>query len=344
MPTDTHPDPPVAPNTPAPNTSGQDAPAATHALPKSELRPFLQKADAPGLVRLSVQFVWLAASATVVLWAAGQPGVGFQVASWAGVVALGACITTFFPPLHEAGHQTAFRTRALNTLTLWWCALLMLESPTFFQEFHWAHHRHTQDRDKDPEIAAAPDVLDAFPTNPLHYLGLASGQMLLFGKPMLTLAGVFVPFLPAAQRFLSYVRPAKRGRVAAESVVVIGVWAALIWLGVQHVPGFERVLLAWPVSHVFLGLYLMAEHTGLGHTGSFAARTRTVTSNSAVRFFMWNMPLHTVHHVHPAVPFHHVPAVHARLMDGPEPLPNVVKSYTAFHKQALAHAFGRGAA
>jgi fatty acid desaturase len=97
------------------------------------------------------------------------------------------------------------------------------------------------------------------------------------------------------------------------------------------------VLLAWPLAHLLLGFYLMPEHTGLPAEGTQCERTRSVESNALVRWLMWNMPLHAVHHAQPGVPFHAVPELH-RLF-APR-LSHVTRGYLAFHGEALRRLVG----
>lgn len=296
----------------------------------------LARRDGPGLLRLGVQGLLLAVCglAAIRLAAAGH-------ASWPAATALtGVWIATFFPALHEAGHRTAFRSRTWNELTVWLGALLMLQSPSFFRAFHFEHHRRTQDPEHDPEIAAAPGILDDWPRNPLVYLGLACGQPLMLGKLGFTLGGALLP-ARAWERVFPFVPAGSRRRIAWESRAVLGVLGGGAALGLATAPGFAALLLAWPVAHVLLGLYLMAEHTGLPYRGSQLERTRTVASNALVRWLMWNMPYHAEHHAQPGVPFHAVPVLHRRL--APQ-LVHTAPGYLAFHRQALRHAFGLAAA
>jgi fatty acid desaturase len=304
------------------------------AIDRDELRVLMVRRDGPGLVRISVQLALLAlaAGATVRLAAAGHP-------SWVvAVVVAGGTLSTLFPPLHEAGHRTAFRTPLLNEIVVWVGAVAMLQAPSFFREFHWEHHRHTQNRARDPEIASGPDLLDDWPRNPIVYLLLVSGQALLIGKLMFTVSCAVLPTAALWQRLYPFIRPERRRRIAWESRLVLVVLGAGVWLGITHVPGFWALLVAWPIAHLVLGFYLMPEHTGLPHEGSQLHRTRTVVSNAFVRWFMWNMPYHAVHHAHPGVPFHCVPAANRRI----EPaLEHVSRGYFAFHLEAIRRAFGR---
>jgi fatty acid desaturase len=311
-----------------------EADGAAAAIDREALRTLMVRRDAPGLVRIAVQLTMLvtAAAATVALASSDHPG-------WiATVIVAGVTLATLFPPLHEAGHRSAFRTPALNEIVVWVCAVAMLQAPSFFREFHWQHHRRTQDVQHDPEIAGAPDLLDGWPRNPFTYLLLVSGQALLFGKLMFTVSSALLPTASLWERLYPFIRAEKRRRIAWESRFVIVFLATSVWLGLRFVPGFAAFLLAWPVAHVVLGFYLMAEHTGLPHEGTQLHRTRTVVSNPLVQWFMWNMPYHAVHHAHPGVPFHSVVAAN-RLVE--PALEHVSSGYIAFHLEALRRAFGR---
>ena len=84
----------------------------------------------------------------------------------------------------------AFATPWMNRAVTWISAFLMLQSPTFFREFHFEHHRRTSDPHGDPEISGAPGLLGVWPANPLFYFVVASGQHLMFGKAAFTIRGV----------------------------------------------------------------------------------------------------------------------------------------------------------
>lgn len=304
------------------------------AIARDELRRLMIRRDGPGAVRITLQLGLLAASAAATVQLAAR-----DHGAWIpAVVAAGVTLATLFPPLHEAGHRSAFRTRALNEIVVWVCAVAMLQAPSFFREFHWQHHRHTQDRAHDPEIASAPDLLDPWPSNPVTYLLLVSGQALWLGKLMFTVSCALLPTASSWQRVYPFIRPERRRRIAWESRFVVMLLVGGVWLGLTLVPGFAAVLLAWPIAHVVLGFYLMAEHTGLPHDGSQLHRTRTVSSHPIVRWFMWNMPYHAVHHAHPGIPFHAVPAAN-RLVE--PALEHVSTGYLAFHGEAMRRAFGR---
>ena len=300
-------------------------------LEKDALRPLLIKRDGPGLVRITVQIMWFFGSLAAASWFFQQQ---LYPAMALAIVSGGMAHVTFFPPMHEAGHKTAFATSWLNEAVMWICCLMMLEGPTFFREFHWEHHRETQDRTHDPEIAAAPALLADWPTNPIVYFALVSGQMLMIGKLMFTVAGALIPTAGMWEKAFPFIPEKRRTRVRVESFIVLGILGGICAAGYLYVPGFLYLLLSFVVGHILLGFYLMAEHTGLPNEGSQTHRTRTIESNAVVRWLMWNMPYHTVHHEHPAIPFHAVPEARAQMT--PE---HTTSGYIAFHLEAAARAF-----
>ena len=72
------------------------------------------------------------------------------------------------------------------------------------------------------------------------------------------------------------------------------------------------------LARAFLGqpalrLYLLAEHTGCPAVPDMLANSRTVLTNTVIRWLAWNMPYHAEHHAYPWLPFHALPAVHESL-------------------------------
>ena len=64
----------------------------------------------------------------------------------------GAIFIFLFAPLHETIHFTVFRTRWLNNLVAAPIGFLLLIPFQNFRVFHYAHHRHTQNPELDPEL------------------------------------------------------------------------------------------------------------------------------------------------------------------------------------------------
>jgi len=72
---------------------------------------------------------------------------------WQGILVFhGVLLVFLFTLLHETVHFTVFKTPLLNTLVGWLCAVLLFLPPNWFRYYHLAHHRHTHDPEKDPEL------------------------------------------------------------------------------------------------------------------------------------------------------------------------------------------------
>jgi fatty acid desaturase len=313
--------------------SMEDAVHPTSSLTRDESKRFHSRVDGPAVRLFAGQLLAFATLSVLVLElaAAASP------LRWPAVAADGLVLLMFFASMHEAGHGTAFATPWMNRAATWISAVLMLQSPTFFREFHFEHHRSTSDPERDPEIAGAPSMLGPWPSNPFVYLMLAAGQHLMLGKAFFTIASAVLPLSRYASVF-PYVRPAFRTAVAWESRFVVLVWAAALWLGLSYVSGFAFLLLAWPIAHVGLGLFVMPEHTGLARGGSQLHRTRSMRTNALVQKAMWHMSWHAEHHEYPAVPFHRLPSLHARFGSEVE---NETRGYLAFHAEALRRSLSR---
>ena len=108
---------------------------------------------------------------------------------------------------------------------------------------------------------------------------------------------------------------------AAAGSIVLGYTAALYFW-------FLPVVLAQP----FLRALLIVEHTGCSEDRNGLTNTRTTLASAAVRLLMWNMPYHAEHHLFPAVPFHHLPALHLMLRGR---LAHVAPGYIAANRAVL---------
>jgi fatty acid desaturase len=137
-------------------------------------------------------------------------------------------------------------------------------------------------------------------------------------------------------RFPDYVRT-RTGRraIQLDAAVLAGV-SALLVAGTIAAPGLVLRLWLAPLLVTFCGVLPatgMSEHYGCALEGDAFATTRTVLSNRAFRFLVWNNNFHVVHHLLPSVPFHQAPKLHAYI----EPrLQHLSPSYLAFHGGILA--------
>ena len=260
---------------------------------------------------------WGALALTGILIAAQIPG------WWALMLPHGVLLIFLFTLLHETSHRTVFASVSANTVVGMACGFLLLIPPLWFRYFHLAHHRHTHDPEKDPELVSSkPDTVGQYIW---HVSGVPvwSGQIRTFAE------------LVSGRADAEYLPPNARMRIVSEARLMATAYATLfigsvvlatpilLWLWV--VPA----LLGQPV----LRLYLLAEHGRCPHVANMFANTRTTFTNRVIRWLAWNMPYHAEHHAYPAVPFHRLPDFHeitkAHLLETEQGYARFNKSYLA---------------
>jgi len=218
------------------------------------------------------------------------------------MLAMGLAQTTLFAPIHETMHLTAFRSRRVNAVVGWLAAAPSTLNSHFYNAFHLAHHRFTQDPARDPELSPMPPSrLDGYLLRVLGINYWRARAAVLRDCWRGDLAAY--PYIPAASRakVIASVRWMCMALLAASalSMALVGWWAPLaFWIVPQ--------LLGQPV----LRLYLLTEHTGCTEDANGLTNTRTTLTNRLVRLVMWNMSFHTEHHLYPSIPFHRLPDAH----------------------------------
>jgi fatty acid desaturase len=234
----------------------------------------------------------------------------------------GAILVFLFAPLHETVHRTAFRTRRLNDAVAAAIGFVILLPAGYFRAFHFAHHRHTQDPARDPELATPK------PRSRREWLWRVSGlplwRDLALGRLRHAAGRVREPFLA----------PEAAARVIREARTHLALYAAIAAASVAT--GCDAAFRFWIVPALlgqpWLRLFLMAEHTLCPLVPDMLANTRTTLTNPLVRFFAWNMPFHAEHHAFPAIPFHALPEAHRHLAPS---ISTIARGYLAFHAELL---------
>lgn len=286
--------------------------ASLSAADRAELT---SRSDAPGLVRFAVHF-----GSIVVLGALILRGVAFWPAL---LVPQGILIVFLFTALHEAIHETAFRSARLSRAVAGLSGFLVLMPPVWFRYFHFAHHRHTHDPENDPELMSPkPETVG-------QYLRYLSGMPLWAGMARAILRNAigttgesYVPekgrvkVTREARLFLALYAIAAMGSAAAGSAALLWVWIIPALLG-----------------QPFLRGYLLAEHARCPHVANMLENTRTTFTTAFVRFVAWNMPYHAEHHAYPAVPFHKLPIFHRIVR---EHLKTTERGYGRFNRKYWA--------
>lgn len=240
------------------------------------------------------------------------------------MVLQGILLIFLFAALHECIHRTAFRTRWIND----WVARIFgfaLFLPTeWFRLFHFAHHRHTQDPDNDPELAhPKPQTLREYAW---HVSGLP-----VWRQQLTTL------FRNATRRCRDdFVPSSARSKLAREARLMLAGYGLLILVSAFAESGFLLMVWILPLlfGQPFLRLYLLAEHGRCPFVADMFENSRTTFTNGAMRRLAWNMPYHAEHHALPAVPFHRLPDLHRLVRDE---LRVTEAGYVRFHRDYVSH-------
>lgn len=296
-------------------------------IPLERLRALQQRDDARSAARLAVHFGAFAVLIVLVTVNATHPLTAFTLS-----VMLAWVWSGLFAPFHECTHRTAFLSRRGNIIGAWLTAIPFMMGPSVYRTFHFEHHRHTQEPDKDPELANDPRYLQ-WPSGWRNWLHAASGVGLMRLKLVPQWGFVTRPsreWNEVASWADTIVDPAE---IARDSTIVLLLWGLFVLACVLWIPGGGWLLFAAWFTHVFQTLWVSCEHTGLPTDGNILARTRTVTSNAFVRFWLWNMNYHAEHHAWPSVPWHRLADAHREIADK---LESFVPGYVTLHANVIA--------
>ena len=269
----------------------------SHAAFRATLTPsdrtrLTARADGPGLRALAVH-----AGAIVAMGAA----LAAQVPFW-GLLVLpqGVAIAFLFTLQHECTHRTPFASGRLNEWVGHGAGLLIAQPFLWFRYFHLAHHRHTHDPLRDPELAGGGK-----PESRGAWLLHASGWTYWAGHARTFAAGL------TGRLAADYLPAGAMPRIVREIRAMAAAYVAALLFTVLVSPALARAwLLPVLVGMPALRLYVLAEHGRCAHVADLFASTRTTLTNRLVRALAWNMPYHAEHHGHPDVPFHRLPELH----------------------------------
>lgn len=268
-------------------------------VPPQVLKSLSTRSDTRGLMQLGSQLAAIGISIALTgwLWSSLWAVLPFAI--------LGIVLNCLYAGQHEMSHRTAFRTRGLNDGVGAAIGFLSIYPARWDRYFHFAHHRHTQDPARDPEL------LSRGPYTPRAYFFYIIGITYWWGRVRNT-ARIATGRLPA---YATYLTEPQRREVILEArwhllgYVAIAVvsfsfqsWAAVtFWLA-------PMMLFKW--AH---NLQNTAEHTCLTHEQDTLRNTRTLRGPWLVRWLVWNMSYHTAHHTFPGIPFFALPELNREI-------------------------------
>lgn len=275
------------------------------------------RSDRRGLAQLGLHAVALLLAAAAVIAFRNSPAI------WPAMAVLGVLEVALFTPLHETTHRTPFRSLWLNRAVGWVAGFVLILPPEGFRLFHMAHHRHTQDPERDPELIGAKPLTRG------RYLWLLTGIPYWVSQIrglIATAAGdADQPWVPAASR----------KSVVREARLYLALYLILAGLAIGFRSPLPALLWAVPVllGQPVLRAVLMAEHRACPENDDRMANTRTTLAGPVFRLLFWNANLHIEHHFAPGVPFHALPQLHDLLRPR---MKSISANYDAAHREIRA--------
>ena len=205
---------------------------------------------------------------------------------------LGVLINFLYAAQHELSHGTVFKTFKINEFFGRIIGFFMLFPRDFDQVMHFAHHRWTQEWEKDGELVREPFTIKTYI---LWFLGFTYWYNRIFGIVRRARGIILEPYITKSEH--TKVILESRLHVLGYLLILItslfyGSWMALtFWI--------LPMVLTKPIHQ----MQNTIEHLGLTHKKDILQNTRSTRTNFFMKWMCWQMPYHTAHHTFPSVPF-----------------------------------------
>ena len=239
--------------------------------------------------------VWLSLREDLLAWGAGQ-------------FVLATALLQWFILLHEAGHRTLFRSRALNTAAGHAAGLFSGFPCSAWTLIHFRHHKWTGWQDLDATTAS------------LVPRALKQWEQLVINFCWKTWIPLF-SLLYRINNYWNYPRivrylgaHAQRRKVARDIVVLLIAYVAL-FLAMGHAAFFQVFALAFLITLVMQETILLSQHTHMPTNISHGETVRPFTPREqeiytrSLRFPSWisrillmHFDAHELHHMYVQVP------------------------------------------
>ena len=274
------------------------------AVPRDRLRVLSVRSDLKGSIQTLTHLSALGVTTFAMLAARDAP-------LWAGFVLLlaqGVLLNCLYAAQHELSHWTVFRTKWLNDRVGEVFGFLTLNPFHTDRWAHFAHHRETQNPDRDSELMGMKPFTTF--TYALNLIGLD-----FWRRRILTIVRAAAGAGLEADYWLS---PEEARAVVWEARSYVVLWIVILVVSLVNRSWLAVELWIGPLllTKFFHQLQNTGEHTGMPNTPDIFSNTRTLVGPAPVRWVMWNMSYHTAHHAFPGVPFHALPALHQEIVAG----------------------------
>lgn len=271
--------------------------AFVKSLSRADRAALSEQKDGPGLRHLAIHVL------LILLFAVP---IALEVKGWPILmIPLGILLVFLFNLEHECTHTTPFKTEWINEWSGRISGFLIIQPFHWFRYFHFAHHRFTNDPERDPELVGKPK-----PKTVAQYIIFALAPLYWKSKVLLLFSNAH------GRAFDDFVPKNAHQQLRTEARVSIAIYFAILMFSILVSPVLVWVwLVPLFIGFPFLRLYHLAEHGLCPAVDDMFENSRTVFTNRIVRLVAWNMPYHIEHHTLPMVPFFRLPRLHRLVKD-----------------------------
>ncbi|MEI6204103.1 MAG: fatty acid desaturase, partial [Enhydrobacter sp.] len=288
-------------------------------VPADVLKRLYTRSDWAGLKQTAAHLALLVLGGAAILYTRGTWWVVLPL------IAQAFFVNSLFGAMHESVHYGSFKTRWMADVLAFFSGAAILNNAGFYRHYHMAHHRYTQDPERDPELitSGTPRTWKnyLFRVSSIPFFVLRTRDILLF------------PF--GVRGDVDYIHPSGWAEARRWARYLLAFYLLLLAgsLYFQTTAVLWVWLLPLAIGSPLLRLYLLTEHTLCPNSDDGFANTRTTVCNPVLRFLMWNLPFHAEHHLLPNIAFHNLPEAHQYLRPH---LKFVARSYTQTHREIIA--------
>jgi fatty acid desaturase len=270
-------------------------------LARADLRALSRRTNRHGLAHVGIWLLLCLCSGAAVV---GTWGAGWSIPAMA---VYGVFLSFSYAASHECSHGTAFRTRWLNEGVFWVTSVIFMEEAVYRRYAHADHHTYTWFNGADPQkpygipLSAWVYIKETFlvtfyPHALLRLLRHSLGR-----------------FDEREQRFLP---SREQRRVQLDSILMLGIYLGLLAWGIllQSPWPFALYFIPRYIGGCVVNLYINSQHMCMAEDlKDHRLTTRSIRCNRIERILYWNMNFHIEHHLYPAVPFHALAKLNARV-------------------------------
>ena len=251
-----------------------------------------------GAILWTTGAIWLSTRDAMLWWALGQ-------------TLLGAAFVQWFVILHEAGHDTLFRSRRLNGLAGSLAGAMSLIPYRCWRRVHGRHHKWTGWQDLDPTTESLA---------PRERRPLERAMVNLcwrFWIPLFSVGYRIQNYWNLPRLFAMFERGGDRRAMQRDAFALLAIYAGLLVI-VGPMAMLRTVGAALIISLVLEDLLLLSQHTHVPQNVSEgesvrpfpaieqAQFTRSLRLPNAVSRVLLHFDAHELHHMYPFVPGYHL--------------------------------------